>query len=49
MRKEMRELIKELGNKIDQGFRLIALLILAENPEEKRKIAKKTLVEEEQK
>jgi len=49
MRKEMRELIKEIGNKIDQGFRLIALLILAENPEEKRKIAKKILGEEEQK
>jgi hypothetical protein len=49
MRIEMRELIKELGNKIDQGFRLIALLILAENPEEKRKIAKKILGEEDQK
>ncbi len=49
MRKEMRELIKEIGNKIDQGFRLIALLILAENPEEKRKIAKKILGEEDQK
>ena len=49
MRKEMRELIKEIGNKIDQGFRLIALLILAETPEEKRKIAKKILGEEEQK
>jgi gas vesicle protein len=49
MRKEMRELIKELGNKIDQGFRLIALLILAETPEEKRKIAKKILGEEDQK
>ena len=49
MRIEMRELIKELGNKIDQGFRLIALLILAETPEEKRKIAKKILGEEEQK
>jgi len=49
MRKEMRELIKEIGNKIDQGFRLIALLILSETPEEKRKIAKKILGEEEQK
>jgi hypothetical protein len=49
MRKEMRELIKEIGNKIDQGFRLIALLILAETPEEKRKIAKKILGEEDQK
>ncbi|MFZ8803861.1 MAG: hypothetical protein ACO2PO_12890 [Candidatus Calescibacterium sp.] len=49
MRIEMRELIKEIGNKIDQGFRLIALLILAENPEEKRKIAKKILGEEDQK
>jgi hypothetical protein len=49
MRIEMRELIKELGNKIDQGFRLIALLILAETPEEKRKIAKKILGEEDQK
>jgi hypothetical protein len=49
MRIEMRELIKEIGNKIDQGFRLIALLILAETPEEKRKIAKKILGEEEQK
>jgi uncharacterized protein YlzI (FlbEa/FlbD family) len=49
MRKEMRELIKEIGNKIDQSFRLIALLILAETPEEKRKIAKKILGEEEQK
>jgi hypothetical protein len=36
MRIEMRELIKEIGNKIDQGFRLIALLILAETPEEKK-------------
>jgi hypothetical protein len=49
MRIEMRELIKEIGNKIDQGFRLIALLILAETPEEKRKIAKKILGEEYQK
>jgi hypothetical protein len=49
MRIEMRELIKEHGNKIDQGFRLIALLILAETPEEKRKIAKKILGEEDQK
>ena len=49
MRIEMRELIKEIGNKIDQGFRLIALLILAETPEEKRKIAKKILGEEDQK
>jgi hypothetical protein len=49
MRIEMRELIKEIGNKIDQGFRLIALLILSETPEEKRKIAKKILGEEEQK
>jgi hypothetical protein len=49
MRIEMRELIKELGNKIDQGFRLIALLILAETPEEKRKIAKKILGEEDKK
>ena len=49
MRIEMRELIKELGNKIDQGFRLIALLILSEAPEEKRKIAKKILGEEDQK
>jgi phage-related protein len=49
MRKGMRELIKEIGNKIDQGFRLIALLILAETPEEKRKIAKKILGEEDQK
>jgi hypothetical protein len=49
MRIEIRELIKEIGNKIDQGFRLIALLILSETPEEKRKIAKKILGEEEQK
>ena len=49
MRIKMRELIKELGNKIDQGFRIIALLILAETPEEKRKIAKKILGEEDQK
>jgi hypothetical protein len=49
MRIEMREIIKEFGNKIDQGFRLIALLILAETPEEKRKIAKKILGEEDQK
>jgi hypothetical protein len=51
MRIGMRELIKEIGNKIDQGFRLIALLILSGTPEEKRKIAiaKKILGEEEQK
>ena len=49
MRIEMRKLIKEIGNKIDQGFRLTALLILSETPEEKRKIAKKILGEEEQK
>jgi hypothetical protein len=34
--RELRKEIRELGEKIDQGFRLIALLILAETPEEKK-------------
>jgi len=41
--KELRKEIRELGEKIDQGFRLIALLILAETPEEKKEIAKRIL------
>jgi ATP-dependent protease ClpP protease subunit len=40
---ELRKEIRELGEKIDQGFRLIALLILAETPEEKKEIAKRIL------
>jgi translation elongation factor EF-G len=43
LRKEIRELGEKLGEKIDQGFRLIALLILAETPEEKKEIAKRIL------
>jgi hypothetical protein len=45
--RELRKEIRELGEKIDQGFRLIALLILAETPEEKRKLAKRILGEKE--
>ena len=48
--KEPRKEIRELGEKIDQGFRrmdegfrLIALLILAETPEEKKELAKRIL------
>jgi ATP-dependent protease ClpP protease subunit len=41
--RELRKEIRELGEKIDQGFRLIALLILAETPEEKKEIAKRIL------
>ncbi len=40
---ELRKEIRELGEKIDQGFRFIALLILAETPEEKKEIAKRIL------
>jgi hypothetical protein len=35
--------IDEGFRKMDEGFRLIALLILAETPEEKKEIAKKIL------
>ena len=35
--------IKTLGEKMDEGFRLIALLILSETPEEKRRIAEKII------
>jgi len=35
--------IKTLGEKMDEGFRLIALLILSETPEEKKKIAEKII------
>jgi hypothetical protein len=48
--RELRKEIRELGEKIDQGFRrmdeglrLIALLILAETPEEKKELARKIL------
>jgi hypothetical protein len=34
--REIRKEIREIGEKINQGFRLIALLILAETPEEKK-------------
>jgi translation elongation factor EF-G len=47
LRKEIRELGEKLGEKIDQGFRLIALLILAETPEEKKEIAKRILREKD--
>jgi hypothetical protein len=40
--------IDNLWKKIDEGFSLIALLILSETPEEKRKLAKKILGEKEQ-
>ncbi|MDT7908080.1 MAG: hypothetical protein RRA63_08595 [Candidatus Calescibacterium sp.] len=45
--RELRKEIRELGEKIDQGFRLIALLILAETPEEKKEIAKRILREKD--
>ena len=41
--RELRKEIRELGEKIDQGFRLIALLILSETPEEKKELAKRIL------
>jgi translation elongation factor EF-G len=47
LRKEIRELGEKLGEKIDQGFRLIALLILAETPEEKKELAKRILREKD--
>jgi ATP-dependent protease ClpP protease subunit len=45
--RELRKEIRELGEKIDQGFRLIALLILAETPEEKKELAKRILREKD--
>jgi hypothetical protein len=36
-----------IAQKIDEGFRLIALLILAETPEEKKELARKILREKE--
>jgi hypothetical protein len=43
--KKMDEGFKELGQRMDEGFRLIALLILAETPEEKKELARRILRE----
>ena len=40
---EILKRIEALEKRIDEGFRLIALLILAETPEEKKELAKRIL------
>jgi hypothetical protein len=47
MAQKMDEGFRTIGEKMDQSFRLIALLILAETPEEKRKLAKSILGEKD--
>jgi regulatory protein YycI of two-component signal transduction system YycFG len=44
---EILKRIEALEKRMDEGFRLIALLILAETPEEKKELARKILREKE--
>ena len=45
--KRMEEGFKMMGEKMDEGFRFIALLILAETPEEKKELARRILREKQ--